>query len=83
MTLKYFRRLSETKQFHRLINKGVCVAERITEDLELLLFQLDRFYVEVVFDKNTNEAVDARSFEDTDELDPYLEEIDLGELFTD
>lgn len=83
MTLKYFRRLSETRQFHRLITQGVCVAERITSDLQMLLFQLDRFYVEVVFNKNTDEAVGARSFEDTDELAPYLETIDLSELFND
>ena len=81
MTLKYFRRLSETKQFHRLMTKGVCVAERFTDDLQMLLFQLDRFYVEVVFKKTTDEAVGARSFENTDELAPYLETIDLSELF--
>lgn len=80
MTLKYFRRMSETKQFHRLLTKGVCVSERLTEDMQLLLFQLDRFYVEVAFSRITDEAVGARSFEDTDELAPYLETIDLSEL---
>ena len=51
------------------------------DDLQMLLFQLDRFYVEVVFKKTTDEAVGARSFENTDELAPYLETIDLSELF--
>lgn len=78
MTLKYFRRLSETKQFRRLLTKGVCVGERMTADEQVLLFQLDRFYVEVAFSKNTDEAVSARSFESTDELQPYLEAIDLS-----
>jgi hypothetical protein len=78
MTLKYFRRLSETKQFRRLLTKGVCVAERATPDEQVLLFQIDRFYVEVSFSKDSDEAVCARSFESTDELDPYLENIDLS-----
>lgn len=78
MTLKYFRKLSETKQFRRLLTKGVCVGERITHDEQILLFQLDRFYVEVAFNKNTDEAVSARSFENTDELTPYLNQIDLA-----
>ena len=81
MTLKYFRNLSETKQFRRLLTKGVCVGERLTEDTQVLLFQLDRFYVEVAFNKNTDEAVSARSFENTDELAPYLEAIDINDIF--
>lgn len=78
MTLKYFRKLSETKQFRRLLTKGVCVGERATTDEQMLLFQLDRFYVEVAFDKYTDEAISARSFETTDELAPYLSQIDLS-----
>jgi hypothetical protein len=78
MTLQSFRKLSETKQFRRLMTDGVCVGERTTNDAQLLLFQLNRFYVEVAFDKKTDEPVSARSFEATDELAPYLQEIDLS-----
>ena len=83
MTLQYFRKLSETHQFHRLLTEGVCVAERMTKDTQVLLFQMERFYVEVAFSKDTDEAVNARSFESTDELTPYLEAIDLSDLFPD
>ena len=83
MTLQHFRKLSETHQYHRLLTEGVCVGERITRDTQVLLFQIARFYVEVAFSKDTDEAVSARSFESTDELAPYLEAIDLSELFQD
>jgi hypothetical protein len=81
MTLQHFRKLSETHQFHRLLTEGVCVGERATRATQILLFQIARFYVEVEFSKDTDEAVSARSFESTDELTPYLEAIDLSELF--
>lgn len=81
MTLQYFRTLSESKQFRRLMTKGVCVGERVTADAQVLLFQLDHFYVEVTFNKFTDEPISARSFESTDELAPYLQNIDLTCVF--
>ena len=80
MTLKYFRKLSESTQYRRLLVKGVCVAERLSDEAQLLLFQLDKFYVEVAFHKDTDEAMSTKSFEDTDELEPYLRQIDLSGL---
>lgn len=81
MTLKYFKRLSEGKQYRRLLLKGICVGERTTEDLQLLLFQIDMFYVEVAFHKETDEVLSCRSFACGDELQPYLDQIDLSGLF--
>lgn len=77
MTLKYFRRLSEPNQFTRLLTKGVCIGERSSDESLFLLFQLDLFYVEIAFHKDTDELVSTRSFEDVDQLDPYLEQIPL------
>ena len=81
MTLQHFRKLDETKQFHRLLSEGVCVGERVTEKAQVLLFQINRFYVEISFDKFTDEPMSARSFENTDELAPYLQDIDLSDIF--
>lgn len=77
MTLKHFRRLPESKQFHRLLTKGVCIGERVSDETLFLLFQLDLFYVEISFHKDTDELMHTRSFEDLDELDPYLDRIAL------
>lgn len=81
MTLKYFQKLCEQKQFRRLIQKAVCVGERRTDEAQVLLFQLNFFYVEVFFHHETDEVTAVRSFENTDELSPYLEAIDLSDLF--
>ena len=80
MTLKYFRKLSESKQFRRLLQKGVCIAERTTGEAQLLLFQVDAFYVEVAFDNDTTEVLRVRHFEDGDELQPYLKDIDISNI---
>ena len=81
MTLKYFQKLCESKQYSRLLEKGVCVGERSNEEALILLFQIDHFYVEVSFHQFTDEVMSVRSFENTDELHPYLEGIDLRTLF--
>ena len=75
MTRKYFSRLSEPIQYRLLLLKGVCVAERTVGNTLLLLFQLDQFYVELSLDKDSDEILSARSFEDTAELGPYLKDI--------
>lgn len=75
MTRKYFSKLSEPIQYRLLLLKGVCVAERTVGNTLLLLFQLDHFYVEVAFDNNSDEVLSARSFEDTAELGPYLDDV--------
>jgi hypothetical protein len=80
MTLKYFRRLSEPHQYKRLLTKGVCIGERIYHDALLLLFQLDEFYVEITFHNDTDELMSTRSFDDIEQLDPYLEQIKIPHL---
>lgn len=77
MTRNYFSKLSEPMQYRRLLLKGVCIAERVEGDSLLLLFQLDGFYVEVALDNHSDEVLSARSFEDSSELDPYLDDIRL------
>ena len=78
MTLQHFNTLSKHKQHRKLLVKGVWLADRHTEDTTVLLFQLDTFYVEIFFTKQGDEIVHSNSFESTDELDPYLEDIDLS-----
>lgn len=82
MTLKHFQKLSGHKQYRELLGKGVHIAERRSQHAEVLLFQVAHFYTEVFFDPNTDEVSGARSFENTEELYPYLEQIDLGALLS-
>jgi hypothetical protein len=75
MTRNHFSKLSEPIQYRLLLLRGVCVAERMAGDVLLLLFQIDSFYVEIAFDNYSDEVLSARSFEDTTELAPYLNNI--------
>jgi hypothetical protein len=81
MTLQHFNILKEDHQHRYLLTKGVCIASRETKENCILLFQVDRFYVEVYFDQNCGEIIHSRSFEDTDELYPYLEQVNLPTSF--
>lgn len=81
MRLKYFQKLCEQKQLQRLLEKAACIGERRTDEAQVLLFQLNFFYVEVFFYHETDEVITLRSFEHTEELSPYLEVIDRSEQF--
>jgi hypothetical protein len=80
MTLHHFNALSGDKQRKALLHKGVFVAHRETKEFSILLFQLDIFYVEIFFLKESDEIVWIKSFTCTDELEPYLNQIDLSHL---
>ena len=77
MTLQQFQVLNQHHQFHHLLLDGTCIAERTTEEVQVLLFQLGSFYVEVFFTPDCEEVFDTRSFDDTEELQPYLATINL------
>ena len=74
MHLQHFNTLSEHHQLRSLLQDGICIAARKTEEVQALLFQLHQFYVEVFFSNEGDEILHSRSFEAADELRPYLEE---------
>ena len=80
MTLQHFKALTPHRQNRKLIAEGVCIAERKNEDLQALLFQVDNFYVEVYFLPESDEVLFTRCFENTKELEPYLQAIDLSRV---
>lgn len=80
MTLRYFQKLSQNVQCRELVENGTCIGERQYGEAPVLLFQVDHFYVEVYFNPHTGDVACSRCFEDTEELQPYLQHIDLSEL---
>lgn len=80
MTLRYFQKLSQSVQCRQLVEKGTCIGERKYGEAPVLLFQVDHFYVEVYFNPHTGDIACSRCFEDTEELQPYLRQIDISEL---
>jgi hypothetical protein len=80
MTAQHFRTLNPRKQNRTLLAEGVCIADCQREEVQALLFQVDNFYVEVCFHRDADEVLCTRCFEDTDELEPYLQEIDVSAI---
>jgi hypothetical protein len=80
MTHQHFTTLSQDKQYRNLLMNGVCIAHRDIEDHCVLLFQINNFYVEIFFDQNCDEIIQCRSFQNLEELDPYLNQINISHL---
>ncbi len=80
MTLHHFNTLNVEKQKETMLEKGVFLADRTTEDFITILYQVDGFYVEIIYLKSDNQIVLVRSFDSTDDIEPYLEQIDLFKL---
>lgn len=77
MTLQQFRSCSKYVQQQMIKHQGVFLLERRSMDWNILLFQIDSFYVEVYYDRSTQKADLLKSFDDVDQLEPYLRKIDV------
>ena len=77
MTLYQFNSLDETQQANVLWEYGVHISERPSKYYNLILYQLDGFYVEVWYHPEENSIKRLRSFSSTDQLEPYLSKIKI------
>jgi hypothetical protein len=80
MTLHHFKALAQDKQRKALLQRGSFVADRTTDAFCVYLFQIDQFYVEIFFIRESDEIVWIKSFECIDELEPYLNHINISSL---
>ncbi len=80
MTLEQFQSATPYIQRNLVRHQGVLLAERKQFSQATLLFQVEGFYVEVLYDYDSTRILNMRSFDSTDELDEYLETIDVREL---
>ena len=81
MTQYQFNQLTRNKQRLCLLTEGVFLEERSTMRHDVMLYELDGFYAEAFFIKDTNKAAFFKSFTNTAYLEPYLQQIDLQHLF--
>lgn len=63
-----------------LINNGTFLFDRKAVGVKVLLYQLSSFYVEVFYDTTTAKVCLIKSFTETDELETYLDKIDISEV---
>ncbi|MDQ3842825.1 MAG: hypothetical protein M3342_02250 [Bacteroidota bacterium] len=82
MTLYDFIALDEQEQAEAVWN-GVFIADREDQEHRILLYQIDSFYIEVYYHKEYNVIRRFRPFSSTDQLQPYLEQINIiGKLYS-
>ena len=62
---------------------GEFIADRRDEEHNILLYQIDSFYVEVYYHREYNTIRKFRSFSSTAQLEPYLNQIDISKLNSD
>lgn len=80
MSLDEFNLLSEDDKISLLWYKAKLIAERQHNASFAYLYQLNSFYIEVLHTGNFIERFKLRAFSSTDELEPYLEQIDISNL---
>lgn len=80
MTLYEYLLLRPEEQASATWQHGAFIAVADKGALKVLLYQIDSFYVEVYYNCKLGRIEELRSFDSTDQLDPYLEAIDLSGL---
>jgi hypothetical protein len=81
MDIRDFNFLDGRAKTEVLNTEGVFLAERIDGCYRISLYQLDDFYVEIYYHKTRFFYICIRSFADVSELYPYLESIDIAEIY--
>ena len=79
MTLYEFNDADEAEQLEAVWS-GTHIAERLDDEHNILLYQVFSFYVEVYYHREYNIIRKFRSFSSTEQLQPYLEQIDVLKL---
>ena len=77
MTLYEFKSLSEDQQTELVWSEGDFVADRHESDCCILLYQIRSFYVELYYNGQANKLSKLRSFSSINQLEPYLNNIDI------
>jgi hypothetical protein len=80
MNMYQFNCLDEVRQIELLWGAGVLIGSRQEGFYKILLYQIDSFYVEVFYQYFQGKMVKLKSFTDTDQLQPYLDAINITAL---
>ena len=80
MKMHDFQLLPEEEQIEILYQSGVFIGKQKQAFSIILLYQLESFYVEVVYTKYRNHVKHLHCFDSTEMLEPYLEQIDVENL---
>lgn len=82
MTAEYFNTLENVDQLNIVFNYGTDIAQRITPEYQITLFQLFSFYVEI-YSSGERWLCAIEGFDDTERLDIYINNIDITTMLND
>jgi len=82
MSIQDFNYLNGVEKTEVLSIMGVFLGERNDGCFRITLYQVDNFYVEIYYHTTRYFYICVRSFEDAGELSPYLEDIDISEVYS-
>lgn len=80
MNLDEFALLTEDQRISILWREAKIIAQRKEDDYNVFLYQVYSFYIEVWYSCNLMNIYSLKSFSSTEELDPYLEQVDISSL---
>ena len=78
MTLETFLTLTEEEQLTLLTEEGIYIGKRTDRNLLSILYQLDRFYVEILYREYRRHIWVINCTNSTSILDPYFDQVELG-----
>jgi hypothetical protein len=81
MTLYDFKLLDLNDQAQATWDNGVLLGYREESVKHMVLYQIDTFYVEIEYHSERNEITAIKSFISDEPLQPYLEKIDISNIF--
>jgi hypothetical protein len=81
MDIREFKYQEKHTKKTLLASFGVFIGKRKVNDFCIYLFQMPSFYVEMYFDEEEGEIGYMRAFSNTNALQPYLDAIDISEIF--
>ena len=80
ITLYEFNALNEFEKGSVLWNYGVHLSERFENKTGFSLYQINDFYVEVMYNGSINAITRFTSFKTSTKLQLYLDKIDISEI---
>lgn len=81
MDIRDFNTMDGTAKTEVLATNGVFLAERRDGCYRITLYQVDDFYVEIYYHTTRYFYICIRSFRDVGELFPYLQDVDISEVY--
>ncbi|HEY4964955.1 MAG TPA: hypothetical protein VII28_01070 [Puia sp.] len=81
MDIREFNFMDGLAKTEALAVAGVFLAERNDGCFRISLYQIDDFYVEIYYHQTRYFYICIRSFSEVSDLFPYLQEIDISEIY--